>query len=82
MPRVQNGTRPATKTDDQIAQDKKNVIDELNQTFAGLKENCFPLPRRRCQCVTTVNGKEVVTKYDTDTDCKKPSTPAPKNKSG
>lgn len=47
----------------------REVINELNQRFAGYKENCFPMPKG-CRCQ---EGSEVVRHMD-ESRCKNPIT--------
>jgi len=68
--RTNNSTNKTV--DDKYRGNYQAVIDQLNQRFSGYKENCFPLPKGRCRCVTKAkNGSEVVTVYpDENVSCK------------
>jgi hypothetical protein len=50
---------------------KKELNKELKETFAGLKENCYPRPGKGCRCVEKqTDGTEQTKLYDTESECK------------
>lgn len=61
----------------QTIANKAALNQEFKKTFGGLREGCFPRPKKGCRCVEKdANGNEETKLYDTPEQCQGPSAEA------